>query len=80
MGLRASSRGYEHGATVMEQNSVVYQSTKDDDSTINEKEKFKGPKYTYPLWTHTAAASQGQIPWTYPIYRTDMEGTAEKGE
>ena len=35
-------------------------------------------KATNPLWTHTAADYQVQIPWTHSGQGIDMEGTAEK--
>ena len=60
--LRAS--GYEYGTIVVRQNSVVYQSTKDGDSTIHQEKRFKGPTGTNPLWRQTAADYWGKIPLT----------------
>ena len=44
---------------------LSYQPTKDDDSTIHQEERFKGPKQTNPLRTHLKANYQGQVPWIY---------------
>ena len=44
--LRTSSRGSGYATAVVWQNSVVCQSTNDDDNAIQQKEGFKGPKGT----------------------------------
>jgi len=53
-----------------------YQSLKDGDRIIHQEERFKWPEGTSPLWTHIAADSQGQIPWTYSGQVIDLEGIA----
>lgn len=56
---------------------LSYQSTKDGNSSIYNEEGFKGPEGANPLWTHTAADYQGQMPLTYSRQEIDMESTAE---
>jgi hypothetical protein len=50
--LRASTGGSAYSTTVVSHNSVVYQSTRDGDSTIYKEERFKGPKEPTLSW-HT---------------------------
>lgn len=59
------------------QDSALYQSTKDGDSTIHPNERFKGPERANTLWIYTADDYPGQIPWTYSGQRIDLEGTVE---
>ena len=62
----------------MLQDSAVYESTKESDTTIHPEKKFKEDEGTNPLWIHIATYYQGQIPWTYFAQGTDMADTAEK--
>jgi len=57
---------------------AVYKSTKDDNSTIHQEERFKGPEVTTPVWTHTTDDYRGQMPWARSGQGTDVEGTAEE--
>lgn len=56
---------------------LSYQSTIDGNSSLYKEEGFKGPEGANPLWTHTAADYQGQMPLMYSIQGTDVESTAE---
>jgi len=62
----------------MSQDSAAFQSTKDDDITIHQEKRFKGPKGTNCLGTHTEVKYLGIILDKGLTWKTQLKNMMNK--